>query len=216
MPNLKLVVAVLATLFDQQPAPAQGPLEPVTFTVIDLATKKPLTEFSYALSIILPGEIDASGEAKAPPRVNVKSPAGVFVVRAPASCKLELVVDSPVVVGYQHNAHSFFCLLSSDAKREFVVPVEVGTTVRGVVRDAATRKPLAGASVAPIIDMHQARGPFNKRAVKTDADGRFEVRGVNPEWGAMVHHPRYKSHFIGAGTDHRADALPDSGCGCRG
>ena len=32
--------------------------------------------------------------------------------------------------------------------------------------------------------------------MKTDADGRFEVRGVNPDWGALVEHRTHKSRLI--------------------
>ena len=207
MRKLELVVAVLATLFYQQPAPDNQPQKPVKFAVVDQVTKKPLTEFSYWLSIKVPGEIGPTRAAKEPDRVDVKSPAGTFVVQAPASCKLELDVVSPdVVVGFQHNQARSFSLLASDAKREFVVGVEVGTPVRGVVRDAVTKKPIAGANIAPIIDMHQARGPFRERAVKTDADGRFEVRGVNPDWGALVEHRTHKSRLIAYKKRGRAAA----------
>ncbi len=204
------VVLVLATLVLQQPASKSEALKPVKFTVVDGVTKKPLNEFSYSFSITVPGEVDERHEAKEPARVDVKSATGTFVVPAPASCRLELDIDSPeTVAGYQHNLINSFALLSSDAKREFVIQVEVGITVRGVVRDAAEKKPLAGATVAPIIDMHQARGPNLERAVKTDADGRFEVHGVNPQWGAVVKHPSHKSHFIACGRPEarRGDPL---------
>ena len=35
-----------------------------------------------------------------------------------------------------------------------------------------------------------------ERAVKSDAAGRFQVRGVNPEWGALVMHPEHKTHYV--------------------
>ena len=133
MRKLELVVAVLATLFYQQPAPDNQPQKPVKFAVVDQVTKKPLTEFSYWLSIKVPGEIGPTCAAKEPDRVDVKSPAGTFVVQAPASCKLELDVVSPdVVVGFQHNQARSFSLLASDAKRRI--------RGRGRGRDPCTRR----------------------------------------------------------------------------
>ena len=94
MRNFKLVIAVLATLFNHQPALESQPLKPVKFTVVDRLTKKPLTEFSYSLSIIVPGEIDPHREAKAPGRVDVKStngdvrPAGAGLVQVEAGPEL--------------------------------------------------------------------------------------------------------------------------------
>ena len=113
--------------------------KPVNFTVVDAATKEPLTEFSYRISVIVPGEVDQRHEPAKPARLDVKLPTGNFSVNAPVSCKIELDIDSPdVVAGYQHNETSILHVLSTDPKREFVVQVGVGMTVRGVVREAKT------------------------------------------------------------------------------
>jgi hypothetical protein len=169
----------------------------VKFTVIDVVTKKPVTEFSYSVSVIVPGEVDRRRPPAKLAPVEVKSPFGTFSVNAPLSCKIELDIDSPdAVYGFQLNETPLFHVFSNDTKREFVVRVKVGMTVRGVVREAKTGRPIPGATVAPIIDMHQARGPHMERALRTDADGRFQLRGVNPEWGALVMHPEHKTHYI--------------------
>ena len=64
--------------------------------------------------------------------------------------------------------------------------------MRGVVRDAATKKPLAGATVAPIIDMHQARGPFRERRRENGCGRAICGARRNPDWGAVVEHQVYK------------------------
>ena len=143
--------------------------KPVKFTVIDLVSKKPLTEFSYYLSISSPGEIDQRQDRVEPAPVHVESVTGTFVVQATASCRIELDVVSPdTVAGYQHNETPFFCVLSTDTKREFAVQVEVGITVRGVV--AMPQR--GGRSPARCRADHRyapGDGPNMKRAVK---DGR--------------------------------------------
>ena len=104
--------------------------------------------------------------------------------------------STDAVFGYRHNVESAFVVLSTDTKREFVASLETGISVRGIVRDAKSQGPIKGATVAPIMDMHQAFWPNTERAVTTDAEGRFAVHGVNPNWGAKVSHPEYQSHHI--------------------
>ncbi len=190
-------IAACFVLPAQALAAAEQVLKPVKFKVIDVVTKEPVTDFSYSLSVIVPGEVDDRRAVVEPAPVHVKSPTGDFVVQAPVSCKIELYIDSPdVVAGYQHNETPVFHVLSTDMKRRVCHPGRSGHYSPGIVHDAATRLPIVGATVVPIIDMHQARGRFMKRAVATDADGRFRVRGVNPEWGAIVVHPEHKTHYI--------------------
>ncbi len=76
-------------------AAADQPLKPVTVTVIDVATKKPVTEFSYTLDVTAPGEVDEAREREPVKPVDVKSPTGTFVVNVPESCKIRFTLHSP-------------------------------------------------------------------------------------------------------------------------
>ena len=117
------VIAVCLVCVPRVLAAADQFQKPVKVTVVDVATKKPLTEFSYYLSVIVPGEFDQLHQPAMPARVDVKSPTGTFSLNAPGSCKIELGIDSPdVVAGYLHNETSIFHVLSTDTKRSFCRP----------------------------------------------------------------------------------------------
>ena len=191
-----LAVAALSMLALRSFAVADQTLKPVEFTVVDLVTKKPVTEFSYALRVIVPGEVDRKQkQAKIKP-IQVKSASGTFVVQVPVSCKLVLDLEAQdAVAGYQHTLGSIFTVLSTDPKRKFVAELELGHQVKGIVRDSETRLPIPRVKVvaAPFTEWHQWRGPFGEHTVTTDSSGRFEVRGVKLEWGVCATHPDYRS-----------------------
>ena len=136
---LVALLAVPARIF----AIDDQPLKPVTFTVVDAVTKKPVTEFSYTLRVTVPGEIDQKHDDDDGKSEKVKSPSGTFVVRVPVSCKLIVDFESPdIVAGYRHNEPTVFTILSADREPRFTVTLELGHTVAGVVRDAETKRPI--------------------------------------------------------------------------
>jgi hypothetical protein len=59
------------------------------------------------------------------------------------------------------------------------------------VRDSRTKAPIAGATVAPLVFTPPSVSPDQDREVKTGADGRYEVRGVEPGNSVYVDHPEY-------------------------
>src|SRR5439155_11832419 len=65
------------------------------------------------------------------------------------------------------------------------ITLETGCTVRGVVVDAATRKPLAGARVAYASQTTAFTGVF-ETATTSDAEGSFVVSHVPAEPGMLL------------------------------
>ncbi len=84
-----------------------------------------------------------------------------------------------------------FVIKSTDKPRRVVVRLRRGITVRGTVRDSQTKNPIAGATVAPVIHVLPIWEPDEDKQVKTGADGRDEVRGVDPALGVSASHPEY-------------------------
>ena len=198
-----LAVAALSMLALRSFAVADQTLKPVEFTVVDLVTKKPVTEFSYALRVIVPGEVDRKQkQAKIKP-IQVKSASGTFVVQVPVSCKLVLDLEAQdAVAGYQHTLGSIFTVLSTDPKRKFVAELELGHQVKGIVRDSETRLPIPRVKVvaAPFTEWHQWRGPFaaNTPSRLTPAAGsRSAVSSSN---GAFVPRTRIIDRNMGLAT----------------
>ena len=67
-----------------------------------------------------------------------------------------------------------------------------GWTVRGVVRDAETDAPVAGAKVRPQVVAAPLVVPDRRRWATTDRLGKFELLGVMPgSHEVHIEHPRY-------------------------
>jgi hypothetical protein len=204
-----LAVVALLMLESETLAVADQQLKPVTFTVVDVVTKKPVTEFSYTLEITVPGVVDPKHHREETAPVHVKSPSGTFVVQAPVSCKIDLDLDCPdAVLGSKRSGPTAFTLLSADLERKFVVNLEMGVTVTGIVRDARTKRPVSGAKVVPGTG---PMGPFEReteRAATADENGRVEVHGVKLEWGVKAFHPDCRFGF--APSKKGDDLLPQN------
>lgn len=93
--------------------------------------------------------------------------------------------------GYAVAATDWLGLEPDAAPREVTLELTRGATVRGVVRDSASGKPIANALVLsenetgrPMLPCSEPAmlgfGGIPPRAVRTDSDGRFELRNVAP------------------------------------
>ena len=139
MGTAALAVVALFILTSETLAVADQPLEPVTFTVVDLATRKPVTGFSYGLRVIAPGEVDPKQKREKIKPIEVKSASGTFVVQVPVSCKLELDLESTAAVaGYRHTFWNFFNVLSTDPERKFVVELDQNHQKKGSDGDSTS------------------------------------------------------------------------------
>ena len=179
-----LVLLALAAPAD----PRADGLEPLTVAVVDAETGAPVTALRYQFDV---ESVDSDDSCK--PRVwtPVESPTGTFVVRVPKSCKLHLTVKGRDYLGGRGMYHEFL-IRAKDDPRRVVVKLTPGITVRGTVRDAATRAPIVGAKVQPISPhgLHQV-SLDDEWAVVTDEEGRYELHGVDPERGVSASHPDY-------------------------
>jgi hypothetical protein len=158
----------------------------LTFAVTDSQTHAPVTEFSYTYTI------STTTEAYDPMIVrpiDVQSKTGTFSIGAPRSCEIELQIVGDAIIG-GYGTRQKFVVSSDNLLRRIEVPVEVGAVVRGVVVDAETQRPVKDALVSPVIFSPPLFRPDRNRAVKTDVQGKFTIRGVGGP-GVNVSHPDY-------------------------
>ena len=166
-----------------------GDLRPIAVIVVDRKTGEPVTVFSYHARIDTPQR--RSTPRCDPEWITVRSPRGTFVLQGPPSCEVHLGVKSRDALGGFGHGYYAFAVKASDRERRLVVELDLGQTVGGVVRDGQTKRPVAGAKVAPVIATPPGWSPDRERAVTTDGEGRFELHGVDPDLGVTASHPDY-------------------------
>jgi hypothetical protein len=167
--------------------PAAVDLKPVTVAVVDRDSGEPVKAFTYQAYYDAPG--------RASRRVDdgwtrVASATGTFEIQAPLACRLHVIAKAPDYIGGYPLVEEF-AIKSADNPRRVVVRLRRGITVSGTIRDAKTKVPIAGVRVAPLIQQPPGWHPDEDKEVKTGADGRFEVRGVDPARGVSTSHPDY-------------------------
>ncbi len=127
--------------------PAVVDLKPVTVSVVDQEGGAAVTAFRYQVSYNVPGLKNLRDDDAWTP---VTSPEGTFEIQAPASCRLSIGVRAPDYVRGAGGGGEF-AIKSTDNPRRVVVKLRKGITVKGIVLDSKTRKPIAEATVCPII-----------------------------------------------------------------
>ena len=163
----------------------QSNLKPVVVRVVDDVTRLPVTHFTYNGWI----ETATNSGTLIGEGVRVESKDGGFEIPAPASCRITIEALAPdYIPGY--NNHQNFEIRSDDLVRQIEVRLEPGILLRGKVRDKRTQLPVVGAIVVPRIFTPPMWSPDGKRRVRTDAQGRFEVRGVDV-FGVQISHSNY-------------------------
>jgi hypothetical protein len=175
--------------------PGAQPLRPVTIAVVDAATKKPVGEFSYRYRFAI-----ASGGGKRVPGewtewTTVNPSEGAVQVEAPLSGTLSVEAKADGYVGVTGPvATAAFNVHDTDQKPQFVVNVHRSVTVRGIVIDKGTRKPIENASVAPTIYTRLRTAPRNDPAcaVQSDKQGRFEMPFCDAYLGYGAWHDDYE------------------------
>ncbi|MDR3618588.1 MAG: hypothetical protein P4L85_04495 [Paludisphaera borealis] len=171
---------------------AADELLPVTVEVVDNQEGKPVTAFSYKASYRAPGRVSPEVETW----TKVDSASGSFVVQAPRACRLAIEFRPEDFHPASEGWHEFV-ILSSDDPRRVVVELEGPATARGTVRDADTRKPIAGATVFPTTKPgHGSHADMGRRTI-TDKDGRYELRGIDElNGGVGASHPEYSDRSL--------------------
>jgi hypothetical protein len=160
---------------------------PVSVMVVDDKTRAPITEFAYTYGISTP---TATFDPLLVRPIEVRSPKGTFSLLAPKSCQIELHLEGGLIIG-GYPWEKEYALTAGMKDRKIEAPVTTGVLVEGVVVDARTKAPVAGALVLPIVFTPPLFTPDRNRSVKTDAQGRFKIRGIDPVWGINVWHTDY-------------------------
>jgi Carboxypeptidase regulatory-like domain len=166
---------------------------PVSIAVIDDKTHAPITEFAYTYRIKKP---DAEFDPLLVRPIAVRSPKGAFTLLVPKSCQIELHLEGGMIIG-GYPWFEKYALPADMKQRRIEAPMRTGIVVEGVIVDAHTKAPIAGARVSPIIFTPPHFTPDRDHCVKTDAQGRFQIRGVDPFWGISVWHADYVELKLG-------------------
>ena len=111
---------------------------------------------------------------------------GTLVIKAPADGKIHL---DPQHLDFVRGYNSDRALLRANGAKDLTVTFERGKTISGKVVEEATGKPVARARVFPLMFTPPMFLPDRDRPFVTDAEGRFEVRGVDA--AIAVKHPDY-------------------------
>ena len=188
LPLVSVALALLAMGADPQEA-----TRPLTIAVVESGTGHPVKQFSYRYSHQTRGKYKGFGDVW----TAVDSADGTFRLDVPVSCKLSLEVKGRDHVGGR--AMERECIVRSDDAPGRIVLVELtrGATVRGVVRDIETKRPITGATVKATVPGGMLIMQDDDWAVKTDAAGRYEIRGVDPRFSPGVAHPDYSGEELG-------------------
>jgi hypothetical protein len=126
---------------------------------------------------------------------------------AQEQCELNFrIAASGLLAGYGKNSGSFEV---NGTNREFVFKAWRGMHVRGTVVAADTGKPITGADVGPIIFCPPLFVTDRERLVKTDANGRFELTGVDRRLGIGAAHLAYVENTVGFNLQDEATTNSD-------
>lgn len=192
--NLAAVLSLLTvTTFDldlPETGAAQAPpsdLKPIVLAVVDAETGAPISSFAYIASYRSPLR---AGWTDRNDWIRVDSRLGTTKLQAPISCELSVSVKAAEYIR-DIRAPEPFLIRSSDKHRQLTVRLKRGVTVKGLVRDSRTGRPIAGASVAPVIGGPLVANRDKVRETITRTYGRYEVHGVDPELGVEASHPDY-------------------------
>ena len=162
---------------------------PVNVFVSDRSTGKPLTEFSYTYTIETP-------EHKFDPLlvqpIDVKSKAGSFQFSAPEACEIYIHIEnSTILTGFNESNSGNHKLTSKNKERKIEVLVDIGSLIQGKVTDKQTGKPVEGAIVSPIVFASPLFCPDHSRSVVSNAEGQFQIAGIDNSLGISVWHSDY-------------------------
>ncbi len=185
------LLATPARSLQAEPPVAVGGPKTVTVSVVDDRTGQPVSDFAYRIAVVTtdPRRSDEPGRWQ-----DVQSPQGEFQVQVPRSCQLQVTVRARGYCdfwGYEEITEAFV-IRSQEAHPRVQMRITRGWTVRGVVRDAETDAPVAGAKVRPQEFAAFLTVPDRWRWATTDGLGKFELLGVMPgSHEVHIEHPRY-------------------------
>ncbi len=142
---------------------------------------KPIEAFTYQYTIKWKQKVPMP-EDTAP----LKGQHGKIEISAPEDCEVSVSIYHPDVV---HGFGTEAVLHRKNGETVLDAKFQLGHRVTGTVVDAATGKPVAGASVSPLVFTPPLFTPDKDFAVTTKEDGSFELRGVDSSFA--VEHPGF-------------------------
>ncbi|MCY2993318.1 MAG: carboxypeptidase regulatory-like domain-containing protein [Planctomycetota bacterium] len=117
-----------------------------------------------------------------------------FQVHVPRSCQLLVTIRARGYCsfwGYEEVTASFL-IRSQEERPRVQMKLGPGRTVKGIVHDAETGVPIAGAKVRPCVFAAPLIVSDSRRWATTDRLGKFELLGVMPGSDKVrIEHPRY-------------------------
>lgn len=180
------VAAIVAAWFGYQ---TRNALTLVTISVVDGKTGRPITEYEYRYSVATSnGVLEHTGWDT---WLHHKSADGSFQIHAPRSCEVGVSATAPGYLEGFGLGYTGQTIRREDKERRVVLKLHPGVTVRGTIVDRETKQPVANAEISPVIFMPPLFVGDHDRAVKSDANGRFEVIGVDESLGIEVGHADY-------------------------
>ena len=142
-----LLVTLVRSLEAEPPVAVGGP-KSVTVSVVDERTGQPVSDFAYRIAIVT---TDLRRSDEPGPWQSVQASQGDFQVQVPRSCQLRVTVRARGYCDFWGGEEITkpFLIRSQEEHPRVQMRITRGRTVRGVVRDAETGVPVAGAKVRP-------------------------------------------------------------------
>lgn len=191
-----ILLAMSGGSLEAEPPVVVGGPKTVTVAVVDDRTGQPVSDFKYRIAVVTT-DVRRSDE----PGLwqDARSAQGEFQVHVPRSCQLHVTVRARGYCdfwGYEEITKPFL-IRSREEHPRVQMKITRGWTVRGVVRDAETDAPVAGAKVRPQVFAAPLIVPDRRRWATTDRLGKFELAGVMPgSHEVRVGHPRYADRDV--------------------
>ena len=137
----------------------------------------------------------------------VESPSGTFVVQAPPACLLFVRVRSRDIEAGSRQCYDFV-IRSTENPGRGVLELKRGASVHGTVRDAKTRKPIAGATVRPTGDDYSNSSFVDSEENAeqlVDRNGHYWLRAeVNARAGRLGVPPGLRRSSLPRGIERRS------------
>lgn len=179
----------------------------VTVRVVDSKTGQPVPTFRYRTNVSNAGDSETTIDET---WHDISDSSGRFTVHVNAPCELNVHATAPDFLrGYGHGRDSY--VIRADATPDDVVlQLDRGITCSGKVVDSETGTPIANAKVSPVIFTPPLFTEDWDRTVTTQADGKFQLRGVDPSLRVLAQHDEYlEGGGFRSAEDQTQDRLTD-------
>lgn len=172
----------------------------VTIAFVDDTTGRPATNVTYEYTVTTKEGTYKESSGK------LESSNGKLDIDAPRSCEIWIYATSPDYLGgYSHSSNSFV-ITSDDKLRQLTFKMIPGITIKGTIVDAKTNLPVADAAVSPVVFLPPLFVGDDQRSVKSDANGNFELSGVEQDLGFNITHSDFLETMESVGSAPTKDS----------